>query len=339
MPLHERGDLVGGRYQIERLLGSGGLGEVYLALDTQLSLWVALKRLRADVDLPDYVIEQTQREARLLADLRHRNIIRVIDFGVDEKGSYFAMEFVEGYTLAALLRNGKVPLETFYQVTLQCLEGLAAAHRHQILHLDVKPANLMLQGHPEPNFTVKILDFGLARLSDEISGKREDELTIGSIFYISPEQLQHQPLDPRTDLYSLGQVCYHMLAGTVTYPDPDPVVVRAGHLSVDPVPVQRYNQEVSEPLARWVHRMIARDPAQRPKDAQEAITTLMRTLMANPLHSTQDNVLDHWKKKITSHDEAIQVPKDESYWQWIRSQSGRLVKNTLDRLSGKTGEE
>jgi serine/threonine protein kinase len=130
-----------------------------------------------------------------------------------------------------------------------------------------------------------------------------------------------------------------MLAGTVTYPDPDPVVVRAGHLSVDPVPVQRYNQEVSEPLARWVHRMIARDPAQRPKDAQEAITTLMRTLMANPLHSTQDNVLDHWKKKITSHDEAIQVPKDESYWQWIRSQSGRLVKNTLDRLSGKTGEE
>jgi hypothetical protein len=110
-------------------------------------------------------------------------------------------------------------------------------------------------------------------------------------------------------------------------------------LSVDPVPVQHCNQEVSEPLAQWVHRMIARDPAQRPKDAQEAITTLMRTLTANPPHSTQDNVLDHSKKKITSHDEEIQVPKDESYWQWIRSQSGRLVKNTFERLSGKTGEE
>jgi serine/threonine-protein kinase len=339
MALHERGDLVGGRYQIERLLGSGGLGEVYLALDTQHSLWVALKRLRTDVAFPDYVIEQTQREARLLADLFHRNIIRVTDFGFDEVGSYFALEFVEGYTLAALLRNGKVPLETFYQVTLQCLEGLGAAHRRQILHLDIKPANLMLQGHPEPNFTVKILDFGLARLSDEISGKREDELTIGSVYYISPEQLQHQALDPRTDLYSLGQVCYHMLAGTVTFPDPDPVVVRAGHLSVDPVPVQRYNQEVSEPLTQWVHRMIARDPAQRPKDAQDAITALMRTIMANPLHSPKDNVLDRWKKKITSRHKELEVPKDEGYWQWIRSQSGRLVKNTFERLSGKAGGE
>lgn len=336
MSLHQHGDLIGGRYRIERLLGSGGLGEVYLALDQPHSLWVAIKRVRNDISFPDYVIEQTQREARLLADLFHRNIIRVTDFGWDELGSYFALEFVEGCTLASLLREGKIPLETFYQITLQTLEGLAAAHRRHILHLDIKPANLMLQGYPEPDFTVKILDFGLARLSDEISGLREDELTIGSVYYISPEQLLHQPLDPRTDLYSLGQVCYHMLAGTVTYPDPDPVVVRAGHLSVDPVPVQRYNQQVSPPLAEWIHRMIARDPAQRPRDAQEAITQLMRTIMASPLHSPKDNILDHWKKKITARQKELEVPKQEGYWQWIRSQSGRLVKNTFDRLSGKS---
>jgi serine/threonine protein kinase len=336
MPLHEPGDLIGNRYQVDHLLGTGGLGEVYLALDTHHSLWTALKRLRTDLSFPTYVIEQTQREARLLSDMFHRNIIRVTDFGFDEQGCYFALEYVEGPTLANILRDGKVPLEMFYQVTLQCLEGLAAAHRRQVLHLDIKPANLMLQGHPEPNFTLKILDFGLARLSDEISGQRDDELTIGSVYYISPEQLQHQPLDPRTDLYCLGQVCYHMLAGTVTFPDPDPVVVRAGHLSVDPVPVQRYNQLVSDPLAQWLHRMISRDPAGRPRDTQEAITQLMKTIMANPLHSPKDNVLDRWKKKITGRQKELELPKDEGTWQWIRSQSGRLVKNTFNRLSGQT---
>lgn len=336
MALHGPGDLVGRRYQIERLLGSGGMGEVYLALDTQHSLWVALKRLRPDVTFPESVIEQTQQEAQLLADLFHRNIIRVTDFGCDEQGSYFALEFVEGCTLAALLRDGKVPLETFYQVTLQCLEGLGAAYRRQILHLDIKPANLMLQGYPAPHFTVKILDFGLARLSNEISGQRDDELTIGSVYYISPEQLLHAPLDPRTDLYSLGQVCYHMLAGTVTFPDPDPVVVRAGHLGVDPVPVQRYNPQVSDSLAGWVHRMISRDPAQRPRDAQDAITQLMQTIMAHPLQGPKDHAPDLGEKKISSHHQELEVRKQEGYWQWVRSRSDRLLKNTFARITGKT---
>lgn len=337
MAVHEPGDLIGGRYQVARPLGMGGLGQVYLCQDTHTSLWTAVKRLRSDVSFPEYVIEQTQREAQLLADLFHRNIIRVTDFASDEHGYFFALEYVEGPTLAMLLREGKIPLEIFYQVALQCLEGLAAAHRKQVLHLDIKPANMMLSGYPEPNFTLKILDFGLARLSDEIAASREDELTIGSVYYISPEQLEHGPLDPRTDLYSLGQVCYHMLAGTVTYPDPDPVVVRAGHLEVEPAPVHRYNTLVSEPLSAWVHRMIARHAEDRPRDAQEAITGLMRTLMANPLHSAKDTVLDRWKKKVTARhkDLELETPKHEGAWQWIRSSSGRLVKNTFHRITGQ----
>ncbi|MDX6767039.1 MAG: serine/threonine-protein kinase [Candidatus Methylacidiphilales bacterium] len=337
MSIHQNGDVIAGRYQVCQHLGTGGLGEVFLCLDTYDKKQVALKRLRADLAFPDYVIEQTEREARLLASLMHRNIIRVTDFGVDVQGTYFTLEYIEGPTLSLILHDGKVPLETFYQLTLQVLEGLAAAHRKQVLHLDIKPANLMLQGYPDPAFTVKILDFGLARLGDEISGHREDELTIGSVYYIAPEQLLHQPLDARTDLYSLGQVCYHMLAGTVTYPDPDPVVVRNGHLTTDPIRVERYNPQVSRPLADWIHSLISRDPEGRPRDAQDAITRFMRTVMANPLNSRSDNSLDRYKERPPT----AQLPvgsglkDDGGGWEWLRSQSGRIFKGTMDKLGNR----
>lgn len=335
MPIHQIGELIADRYEVRQHLGSGGLGEVFLCFDSVTQKQAALKRLRSDLSFPDYVIEQTEREARLLASLMHRNIIRVTDFGVDAWGTYFALEYIQGPTLSLILHDGKVPLEIFYQVTLQCLEGLAAAHRKQVLHLDIKPANLMLQGYPNPAFTLKILDFGLARLESEIAGSRDYELTIGSVYYISPEQLLHQPLDARTDLYSLGQVCYHMLAGTVTYPDPDPVVVRNGHLTTDPIRVERYNPLVLRPLSEWIHSMISRDPEKRPRDAQEAITRFMRTVMANPLRT--DTPLDRFKEHFNPN-KPIEVPQDEKGWSWIRSQSGRMIKNTLGRLGGKAGE-
>jgi len=334
MPIHENGDLIAERYQVRQHLGSGGLGEVFLCLDVATQNQVALKRLRADLAFPDYVIEQTEREARLLASLMHRNIIRVTDFGVDAWGTYFTLEYIEGPTLSLILHDGKVALEIFYQLTLQCLEGLAAAHRKQVLHLDIKPANLMLQGYPDPAFTVKILDFGLARLESEISGNRDDELTIGSVYYISPEQLLHQPLDARSDLYSLGQVCYHMLAGTVTYPDPDPVVVRNGHLTTDPIRVERYNTQVSRSLADWVHAMISRDPENRPRDAQDAITRFMRTVMANPINTNRDHSLDRMKERLNP-EKPLETPKDANAWNWLRSQSGRIMKNTIEKLNSR----
>lgn len=336
MPIHANGDLIAERYQVRQHLGSGGLGEVYLCFDASTQKQVAMKRLRADIAFPAYVIEQTEREARVLASMMHRNIIRVTDFGVDANGTYFTLEYIEGPNLSLILHDGKVPLEIFYQLTLQCLEGLAAAHRKQVLHLDIKPANLMLQGYPDPAFTVKILDFGLSRLVSEISGSRDDELTIGSVYYIAPEQLLHQALDGRTDLYSLGQVCYHMLAGTVTYPDPDPVVVRNGHLTVDPIRVERYNTQVSRPLADWVHSMISRDPAGRPRDAQDAITRFMRTVMANPLHTNRDTSADR-ARESREIVKPLDPPKDENAWNWLRSQSGRIVKNTLQRLNNDEG--
>lgn len=200
------GDRIAGRYKVISVLGSGGLGRVYLCDDLSTTQQVGVKVMRDDVNVPASIIEQTKREATLLSEIRHRNIIRVYDFGQDHSGLFFIFEYIDGPTLARQLKGGALDINHFFHIAFQCLEGLGAAHRRGCLHLDLKPANIMLHQYPSPQYTVKILDFGLAKLATEMTGVRQDELTIGSVYYISPEQLEHQPLSPSTDLYSLGFV-------------------------------------------------------------------------------------------------------------------------------------
>ncbi|MEM6820784.1 MAG: serine/threonine-protein kinase [Verrucomicrobiota bacterium] len=275
------GDRIAGRYNVVSLLGAGGLGRVYLCDDiaSPTQEKVAVKLLRDDVNIPQSVIDQTKREATLLSEIRHRNIIRVHDFGQDHSGLFFIFEFIDGPTLARQLKGGAVDMSTFFNIAFQCLEGLGAAHRKGCLHLDLKPANIMLHRHPSPQYTVKILDFGLAKLASEMTETRHDELTIGSVYYISPEQLEHLPLGPSTDLYSIGLVLYHMLAGTVPFADPDPVVVRMAHMTQEPPDVRHYSSACNDELASWIHWLIQKAPEQRPQSAQEAMAALTKISM------------------------------------------------------------
>lgn len=274
IPTHPVGHYIAGKYQVLSLLGYGGLGVVYLCKDLDTGEQVAIKKLRQDLEYPPNIIEQTQREAILLAGLRHRNIVRVFDCGLDQGELYIVLEVINGPSLETAIQQHSMDLDTFFHLAFQSLEGLGAAHRHDLLHLDVKPANMMLTEYPSENFTVKLVDFGLSRLTHEMSEKRRDEITIGSVYYISPEQLTHEPLDLRADLYSLGHVFYRVLTGATAYSDPDLDVVRRSHLGENTPTVQVHNPDCSEELCQWVQTLIQKYPEDRPQSTQEAVHTL-----------------------------------------------------------------
>jgi len=261
-------------------LGSGGLGNVFLCQDVDSGKHVAVKRLKENHNLPAEVYEHTKREASVLSELRHRNVIKVYDLGIDQEGMYFVFEYVDGPTLAHVIKQGPMPLPAFFHMAFQILEGLGAAHRMGVLHLDIKPANIMLHHYPDPQFTAKVLDFGLAKLAVEMAEARKDEATIGSVYYISPEQLRHQPLSPSTDLYSIGHVFYHTLCSRVPFHEPDPVVVRNAHLSREPDRLHDIYAAIPVELSDWVHFLMAKDPGERPQSAQAALAALTPISMA-----------------------------------------------------------
>jgi serine/threonine protein kinase len=275
--------LIAGRYEVRRHLGSGGLGEVFECWDRRLNRRVALKRLKNDFNIPQFILDYTAREATVLAGLSHPNIVRVLDFSADRSGHFFALEMIEGVTLSDIVEGGPIAIHLFIAIAAQTLEGLGAAHRKGLLHLDIKPANIMLQDYPDPNFRVKILDFGVAKLAEEAAKGDDEKFAIGSIYYISPEQLRHAPLDARTDLYSLGHVLYHLLGGQVAFYSEDLSDVVKMHTQHPAPPLQVLRPDIPAALAAWVHSLIETDPAKRPASSQQALhslTTVSAKLMA-----------------------------------------------------------
>lgn len=294
MALQESGDIIAGKYETLSLLGMGGLGEVYLCRNIETNVSVAIKRLKNDITIPPSVIEQTQREAKILSGLRHRNIIRILDVGQDKKGFYFILEFVDGPSLSDLIGESALPVDTVLTIASQALEGLGAAHRKGLLHLDIKPANLMLHLYPSADFTVKILDFGVAKLAEEAAQQvGEDDEIFGSIFYISPEQISQKPFDARADIYSLGHVLYHALTGDIAWPNlSQPVDLVNAHMFLPPTPIEELIEGVDPELRQWVYWLIEKNPDERPASAQDALRYLTKIILrlkkeANPDHFDQ----------------------------------------------------
>ncbi|MCG8461271.1 MAG: protein kinase [Holophagales bacterium] len=197
-------------FRIEKLIGSGGMADVYLALDLDLKRKAALKFLRATSSNDEKARQQLLDEARRSSRLDHPNICTIFQIGEDEAGALFiAMAYYDGQTLEKRLREGPLPPEEAARIAAQVAEGLAEAHRHGIVHSDVKPANILLTREGR----VKVLDFGIARLVHGIEQKRRPKSVLGTLPYMSPEQLRGQPVDHRTDIWSLGVVLYQMLTG------------------------------------------------------------------------------------------------------------------------------
>lgn len=263
------------RYQIKEKIGQGGLGEVFVAFDAQLQREVALKRVKAtDGQASDDVL----REAKMLSAVQHPNILTVFDVGQDAIGPFVVTELLRGETVEQMVARGPLKYEDFCQVAVQSLEGLVAAQAMNLVHRDLKPGNLMVIRQASGRLQIKILDFGLAKLSRHASRQTEDQESgiMGSIYFMAPEQFERLPLDGRTDLYALGCIFYHALTGVNPFDGETAPVVMASHLAHTVTSLSQCRPDLPPWVCDWVMWFINRQPADRPSTAQDALDTFQQ---------------------------------------------------------------
>lgn len=258
----ELGALVGGRYHIQRLLGRGGMGAVYLADDRALGEPVALKVVSSSLALdPEQASERFRREAQAARRIAHPNVIRIHDLGADGSLLYISMEYFPGKTLSRLLEaRGAFDRDGYRDLLVQVCDGLAAAHAAGVVHRDLKPGNVLVGERS----AVKLIDFGLAT-SELMKGLTATGQMLGTPHYMSPEQVRGTPCDARSDIYSLGALAYHMVVGKPPFEGSSPIAVGFAHL-MEPVPDPRAARpELEEALAAGIARALAKQPGDRPQ--------------------------------------------------------------------------
>lgn len=262
------------RYQVFEVLASGGRGDVMRGWDSQLGREVAIKKVRRDVEGDGgAVIEDLVREARTLSTVQHPNVVTVFDAGSDEEGAFIVMELVKGETLETIVERGALTEVDFGSLVQQTLDGLLAAHQAGVIHLDLKPQNLMLTWLPGGEFQVKILDFGLAMATRQPVEQEMDKegAIFGSIFFMAPEQFERAPVDVRTDLYALGCIFYHALTQRYPFGGELGLQVMTAHLQHKRVALERLRPDLPAFVPAWVEWMISRMPEDRPKSSAEAL--------------------------------------------------------------------
>jgi serine/threonine-protein kinase len=264
-----------GDFRILRRLGRGGMAEVYLAEQIQLKRNVAVKVLHKDRVTDAGYLKRFKTEAMAAGSLSHPNIIQVITIGEQEGIHYIAQEYVAGMNLREFLaRKGPPELALCVRILRQVVAALHAAHSAGIVHRDIKPENIMITRKGE----VKVADFGLAQLTQ--GGQRvnltQDGVTMGTPLYMSPEQVNGSKLDLRSDIYSLGVTCYHMLSGNPPFRGETAIAVAVQHLKQEPETLEKIRGDLPPLLCRIVHKMMAKDPEKRYQSAQAILKDLKR---------------------------------------------------------------
>lgn len=273
-------------YTIMALLGVGGMGEVYLARDMKLGRKVALKLLPAQFTTEAERVRRFEREARAASSLNHPNILTIYEIGETDGTYYIATEFVEGRTLRQHMESARIAFTEVLKVAVQLASALSAAHRAGVIHRDIKPENIMLR----PDGYVKILDFGLAKLTENHAGwqtvgpvaktsalgKTDPGMVMGTAHYMSPEQTRGEPLDARSDIFSLGVVLYHAATGRPPFSGPSLLSVMHEVAAVNPLPPSAIERGLPREFDLIVERALAKDKERRYSSASELADALRR---------------------------------------------------------------
>jgi serine/threonine-protein kinase len=254
------GDVIAERYELVEICGTGGMSTVYKAHDQLLERNVALKVLHPHYGDDEEYVERFRREARAVAQLSHPNIVTVIDRGEADGHQFIVFEFIDGENLKELVgRSGALPVRRAIELGIAIADGLAFAHDHGLVHRDVKPQNVLLNGDGE----AKVTDFGIARSLDVEHGVTQTGTVMGTSNYLSPEQASGKPVTPATDVYSLGVVLYEMLTAEVPFPGDNFVAVAMKHLNEPPPDILQVRPDVPLRLAAAIDRALEKDPARR----------------------------------------------------------------------------
>ncbi len=266
------GELIDNRYLLQRLIASGGMATIYAGIDTRLDRPVAVKIMHAHLANDEAFVSRFIKEAKATAALSHPNIVSIQDQGWNEGGPpavFLVMELVEGSTLRDFLnQHGVVSIEQMFQLMTPVISALAAAHKIGIIHRDIKPENILIS----KDGRVKVADFGLARnMAIGQTMTVESSVVLGSVSYLSPEQVQRGVADARSDIYAVGIVLFEMLTGGKPYEGETPIQIAYRHVN-DRIPtLQSIKSDISITISELVHAATAPNPDHRPKDAEELL--------------------------------------------------------------------
>lgn len=272
------GHLISNRYVLEKRLGTGGMGSVYLASDSVLeNTKVAIKILHGDVVTDENQTKRFLREVQLMRTVNHVNVVRTYDVGVDGNLLYYTMEYVEGTSLSSLINEGSMDYPEIAEILDQTCRGLQAIHEQDIIHRDLKPANIMILD----GSLVKITDFGVAR-SKGSDLTQHDEI-IGSVSYIAPEIWLGKELTRSADLYSMGIILYEMITGSLPFEDDEPATMMWYHVKHPPSPPKQTRTSCPNWLNQLALKLMAKAPGERPKSASEISALIEKRRRAGSL--------------------------------------------------------
>ena len=306
------GNIFAGRYEILGVIGQGGMGSVYRARHTGLRKEVALKILGAATVADGEA--RFEREARAIGKLDHPSCVRVLDYGRTKRHQYLAMHLLDGPTLAAVLRPGRLPIAQSVRVTRNLLSALVHAHSRGVLHRDIKPENVMLVGSGS---RAVLIDFGLAHLHDDAPLTAQG-MCIGSPSYLAPERLDGHPHDERADLFAVGVILYEMLAGARPFVGRSVEEILQHCRERPPRPLRAIRRDISGPLDSLVVRALAKDPARRFESAEDMLAALddipvLEQLAVHTVTAARE------EQATTMIALAVQLPSWRSrLWSWLR---------------------